>query len=234
MTYNTLYQRHVTRVVYVIGQIYTSTTHASADFFALQSNVTSVTPNHITISPAYRSAVQRRFPPVWKCNGLAVSKHVLYVIALCMRTWREVRNFAWHRSGYVITHQFISTLTDIFSLHWTLLFTTMILPDLFVHDSSAGWARWLFKPSKRCGKSSSFDLKKLESFGYGFLCRWHHNRGRPRFRFFWPTSSGPELQLQEGALRLFNGETRQKSASLKPLISLWFASYDLTTTKNTR
>jgi len=28
-------------VLYVIGQIYTSTTHASADFFALQSSVTS-------------------------------------------------------------------------------------------------------------------------------------------------------------------------------------------------
>jgi len=35
---------------------------------------------YIVISPAYRSAIQRRFPAVLKRDGLAVSNHVLYAI----------------------------------------------------------------------------------------------------------------------------------------------------------
>jgi len=67
-------------VLYVIGQIYTFITHASVDFFALQSNVTSDTMDYIAISPVYRSAIQRRFPADLKRDRLAVSNHVLYVI----------------------------------------------------------------------------------------------------------------------------------------------------------
>jgi len=40
MTYNS--------VIYVIGHIYTSTTHASADFFALQPSVTSDATDYCT------------------------------------------------------------------------------------------------------------------------------------------------------------------------------------------
>jgi len=61
------------------GQIYTSTTHPSADFFALQSSVTPDATDYIGTSPACRSAIQRRFPAVLKRDGLAVSNHVLYV-----------------------------------------------------------------------------------------------------------------------------------------------------------
>jgi len=148
MTYNTLYQRHVTRVVCHWADLYIHHTRFCRLFCTSVKRDICDAELHSDKS-RLSSTIQRRFPPVWKCNGLAVSKHVLYVLSLCMCTWREVRNFAWHRSRYVITHQLtISTLTDIFSLHWTLLFTTIILPDLFAHDSSAGWARGLFKPSK--------------------------------------------------------------------------------------
>jgi len=69
-------------VLYVIGQIYTSTTHASVDFFAIQSSVRSDATVYIAISPAYRSAIQCCFAAVWKRDRLAVSNHVLYVIGL--------------------------------------------------------------------------------------------------------------------------------------------------------
>jgi len=57
-------------MLYVIGQIYTSTIHASASFFAIQSSVRSDVTDYRAISPAYRSAIL-------KCDGLAVSNHVL-------------------------------------------------------------------------------------------------------------------------------------------------------------
>jgi len=69
-------------VLYVIGQVYTSTTHASGDFFAIQSSVRSDAADYIVISPTCRSSIQCRFPPVLKRGGLAVSNHVSYVIAL--------------------------------------------------------------------------------------------------------------------------------------------------------
>ena len=71
-------------MLYVIGQIYTCSTHAS-HFFALQSSVTSDATDHVAISPAYRSTIQRRFPAVLKRDGLTVSNHVLYVFVQTKR-----------------------------------------------------------------------------------------------------------------------------------------------------
>jgi len=75
-------KRQINDMLYVIGQICTSTTHAFADFFALQASVRSDATDYIVISPAHRSAIQRRFPAVLKRNGLAISNQVLYVIVL--------------------------------------------------------------------------------------------------------------------------------------------------------
>jgi len=51
-------------VLYVIGHIYTSATHASADFFAFQSRVTCDATDYIAINLANRSVKQRRFSAV--------------------------------------------------------------------------------------------------------------------------------------------------------------------------
>jgi len=48
--------------------------------------VTSGATDYIAISPAYRSTIQRWFPVDMKRDGLAVSYHVLYVIALSLLT----------------------------------------------------------------------------------------------------------------------------------------------------
>jgi len=50
-------------VLYVIGQIYRSTTHASADFFALQSSVTSDATDYIAISPPIDEPFSATFQP---------------------------------------------------------------------------------------------------------------------------------------------------------------------------
>jgi len=52
-------------VLYVIWLIYTCTTLAPDNFFALQSSVTSDATDNIGTSPAYRSAIQRRFQTFW-------------------------------------------------------------------------------------------------------------------------------------------------------------------------
>jgi len=56
-------------VLYVIWLIYTCTTLAPDNFFALQSSVTSDATDNIGTSPAYRSAIQRRFQTFWSVTG---------------------------------------------------------------------------------------------------------------------------------------------------------------------
>jgi len=56
------------------------------DSSAIQSSVRSDTTEYIAISPAYRSAIQCRFPAVLKRDGLTVFNHVLYVIVESKRT----------------------------------------------------------------------------------------------------------------------------------------------------
>ena len=69
-------------MLYVIRQIYTSTTHTSADFFAVHLNVKYDVTDYIAISPAYRSTTNRRFPAILKRDGPTVSNHVFSVIAV--------------------------------------------------------------------------------------------------------------------------------------------------------
>jgi len=58
-------------VLYVIRQIFTSTTHASADFCALQSSVISDATDYIAISLALSisHSAPAAFQPFWSVTG---------------------------------------------------------------------------------------------------------------------------------------------------------------------
>ena len=90
--------------------------------------------------------------------------------------------------------------------------------NLFSHNSAAGWARDLFKPSKDAECLLDSILKNWEVWIYVF-CGWRHNWGR--FRGFWMMSSpiGPRAQTPEAIFCFFQlKDTRQKFASLEHFI----------------
>ena len=68
--------------------------------------------------------------------------------------------------------------------------------NIFGHNSPADWGRELIKPSKNAERLVYSIERKLGNFRFEFFCGWHHNEFR--FMPFWPTSSGPGTQLQEG------------------------------------